>query len=73
MLFWTGVLNCYTNTHCFPGYNVHIGQNLAWGYPNWMRAISAWYNEIDMYIYGKDPDSYLGEGGWREIHCKHFD
>ena len=40
---------------------------MAWGYPNWMRAISAWYNEIDLYIYGKDPDTYLGEGGWREI------
>ncbi|XP_056014320.1 uncharacterized protein LOC125663866 [Ostrea edulis] len=44
-----------------------IGQNVAGGYRTWEQAVQMWWDEIDMWTYGVDPDSYLGPGGWRKI------
>ena len=44
-----------------------IGQNVAGGYRSWEQAVQMWWDEIDMWTYGVDPDSYLGPGGWKKI------
>ncbi len=49
------------------GYGIYIGQNLAWGYQDWPAAIKGWYDEVGIFKYGPDPDSYLGSGGWPAI------
>ena len=54
-------------SYLFTGYNVYIGQNLAWGYANWKAALSAWHGEVTMYRYGVDPETYLGPDGWGKI------
>ena len=55
------------DSYLFAGYNVYIGQNLAWGYANWKAALSEWYGEVTMYRYGVDPETYLGPDGWGKI------
>ena len=44
-----------------------VGQNVAVGYRTWRLAIQTWYDEVQDYRYGYQPDSYLGPGGWRSI------
>ena len=44
------------------GYGIHIGQNWATGFPNWGAAIKAWYDEVSIYRYGQDPNTYLPNG-----------
>lgn len=44
-----------------------IGQNVAGGYRSWKKAVQMWYDEISMWKYGLEPDSYLGHGGWKKI------
>lgn len=50
-----------------PSIGMSIGQNVAGGYKTWEEAVFHWYDEIRMWKYGVDPDSYLGSGGWRKI------
>ena len=41
--------------HCttlFSGWNVRIGQNLAYGYKDWTDAINAWQSEVKDWTYG---------------------
>ena len=47
--------------------DLHIGQNYALGYPTWKAAIKAWFNEVELYKYGEDPDIYLGPDEWPKI------
>lgn len=44
-----------------------VGQNVAGGQPNWTVAIQAWWDEIHMWKYGPEPDSYLGYNGWLKV------
>lgn len=44
-----------------------MGQNVAGGYRTWERAIGGWEEEVKMYVYGREPDTYLGTGGWVKI------
>jgi uncharacterized protein YkwD len=30
-----------------------VGENMAWGYPNWGAVVDAWYNEVSSYDYSK--------------------
>eukprot|EP00105_Crassostrea_gigas_P028320 XP_011449940.1 PREDICTED: uncharacterized protein LOC105344061 isoform X1 [Crassostrea gigas] len=50
-----------------PSIGMSIGQNVAGGYRSWEQAVQMWWDEIDMWTYGVDPDSYLGPGGWKKI------
>ncbi|XP_033724789.1 uncharacterized protein LOC117314794 [Pecten maximus] len=50
-----------------PSIGMSVGQNVAGGYKTWEEAVFHWYDEIRMWRYGVDPDSYLGSGGWRKI------
>ncbi|KAK3087233.1 hypothetical protein FSP39_003405, partial [Pinctada imbricata] len=50
-----------------PSIGMSIGQNVAGGYRSWHKAVQMWYDEISMWRYGPEPDSYLGAGGWRKI------
>ncbi|XP_060073743.1 uncharacterized protein LOC132553510 [Ylistrum balloti] len=50
-----------------PSIGLSVGQNVAGGYKTWEEAVFHWYDEIRMWRYGIDPDSYLGFGGWRKI------
>ncbi|PVD36989.1 hypothetical protein C0Q70_03982 [Pomacea canaliculata] len=50
-----------------PGLGVSVGQNVAGGYRTWERAIGGWEEEVKMYVYGREPDTYLGTGGWVKI------
>ncbi|KAL4221659.1 Cysteine-rich secretory protein 3 [Mactra antiquata] len=50
-----------------PDLGMTIGQNVAVGFESWQAAIQMWYDEIALYRYGLDPDSYLGVDGWRQI------
>ena len=51
----------------FSAYGMFIGQNLAAGQRNWKGAMESWFNEVQLYHYGKDANQYLGPGGWKEI------
>ena len=44
-----------------------MGQNVAGGYRTWEAAIGGWHDEVKMYVFGREPDSYLGKGGWLKI------
>ena len=35
-----------------PGWSLPIGQNGAFGYGNWSRAIRGWHNEVELFTYG---------------------
>ncbi|XP_062575048.1 uncharacterized protein LOC134236903 [Saccostrea cucullata] len=50
-----------------PSIGMSIGQNVAGGYRTWEQAVQMWWDEIDMWTYGVEPDSYLGPGGWKKI------
>ncbi|RUS86062.1 hypothetical protein EGW08_006155 [Elysia chlorotica] len=50
-----------------PGYGLPVGQNVAAGSGDWSRAMLAWSSESKLYQYGKDPNDYLGDGGWKKI------
>lgn len=50
-----------------PSIGLSIGQNVAGGYRTWNKAVKMWWDEIRMWRYGRDPDSYLGYGNWRKI------
>ncbi|XP_052213296.1 uncharacterized protein LOC127832106 [Dreissena polymorpha] len=50
-----------------PELGLTVGQNVAVGFESWQEAIRMWYDEISMYRYGFEPDSYLGPEGWRQI------
>ncbi|KAH3825446.1 hypothetical protein DPMN_127321 [Dreissena polymorpha] len=52
---------------CFLELGLTVGQNVAVGFESWQEAIRMWYDEISMYRYGFEPDSYLGPEGWRQI------
>ena len=51
----------------WPGLGLGVGQNVAGGYRTWEAAIGGWHDEVKMYVFGRDPDSYLGKGGWMKI------
>lgn len=53
--------------HFLTAIGMSIGQNVAGGYRSWEQAVQMWWDEIDMWTYGVDPDSYLGPGGWKKI------
>ena len=40
---------------------------MAGGYRSWEAAIGGWHDEVKLYVYGRDPASYLGKGGWVKI------
>ncbi|XP_022338195.2 uncharacterized protein LOC111133809 [Crassostrea virginica] len=44
-----------------------VGQNVAGGQPNWTVAVQMWWDEIHMWKYGPEPDSYLGYNGWLKV------
>ncbi|XP_062575052.1 uncharacterized protein LOC134236905 isoform X1 [Saccostrea cucullata] len=44
-----------------------VGQNVAGGQPNWTVAIQMWWDEIEMWKYGPEPDTYLGFNGWLKV------
>lgn len=46
---------------------MNIGQNVAGGYRSWASTMQAWYDEVDIYRYGREPESYLGPGGLLKI------
>ncbi|XP_070206497.1 cysteine-rich venom protein Mr30-like [Littorina saxatilis] len=50
-----------------PDLGASVGQNVAGGYRTWEAAIGGWHDEVKMYVFGRDPDSYLGKGGWLKI------
>ncbi|XP_045161356.2 uncharacterized protein LOC123526325 [Mercenaria mercenaria] len=50
-----------------PEMGMSFGQNVAVGFETWPEAIQMWYDEISVYRYGLEPDSYLGKDGWRQI------
>lgn len=50
-----------------PSIGMTIGQNVAGGYRSWKKAVQMWYDEITMWKYGIEPDSYLGHEGWKKI------
>lgn len=62
--FWKLELNTFT---FLAAIGMSIGQNVAGGYRSWEQAVQMWWDEIDMWTYGVDPDSYLGPGGWKKI------
>ena len=35
------------------GYDISVGQNLAWGHPSWDAAIQAWFDEVNDFIFGQ--------------------
>ncbi|XP_052761250.1 uncharacterized protein LOC128203751 [Mya arenaria] len=50
-----------------PVLGLSVGQNVAVGFESWQEAIQMWYDEISLYRYGYEPDSYLGPEGWRQV------
>lgn len=40
---------------------------MAGGQPNWTVAIQAWWDEIHLWKYGPEPDTYLGYNGWLKV------
>lgn len=50
-----------------PDVGMNVGQNVAGGYRTWDAAIGGWREEVKLYVFGRDPDSYLGKGGWVKI------
>ncbi|OWF44827.1 uncharacterized protein LOC110457814 [Mizuhopecten yessoensis] len=50
-----------------PSIGMSVGQNVAGGYNTWEESVFHWYDEIRMWKYGVDPDSYLGHLGWKKI------
>jgi hypothetical protein len=40
-----------------------VGQNLAGGQPNWTVAVQSWWDEIQLWKYGPEPETYLGNNG----------
>ena len=37
----------------FPGWSIAIGQNGAFGFDDWSTAVAGWYNEVNMFTYGR--------------------
>ena len=52
---------------CSTDLGISVGQNVAGGYRSWEAAIGGWHDEVKLYVYGRDPASYLGKGGWVKI------
>jgi len=45
------------------GLGMSVGQNIAWGYSSWDKAIQGWYNEVNEFTYGvgrKTDKSVIG-------------
>jgi len=49
-----------------PGYGINIGQNLAWGYPTWQDAITAWHIEVLLYNYGGPNEDFAAIGHYTQ-------
>nr|QBH70091.1 CreCAP-ShK5 [Colubraria reticulata] len=57
----------HDNEKSVPGLKVRVGQNVAVGQDSWQKAIQGWHDEVKLYTFGTDPDSYLGVDGWMKI------
>ncbi|KAL5014560.1 hypothetical protein ScPMuIL_008830 [Solemya velum] len=57
----------HDSTRNIPDIGMNIGQNVAGGYRSWAATMQAWHDEVKIYQYGREPNSYLGPGGLLKI------